>query len=93
MGYIRLEGESRALKHIYQIKTRSHIFKDNHTKQNDRRKKKSGIISKTYNGVEVYQCCCNMNKRNGLARFQLGLWKLIHVRRDGEKERCHCVMK
>jgi hypothetical protein len=23
----------------------------------------------------------------------LGLWKLIHVRRDGEKERCHCVMK
>jgi len=49
--------------------------------------KKSGIKSKNYNGVEVYQCCCNMNKRNGLARFQSGIWKPICIRRDGEKER------
>jgi hypothetical protein len=51
--------------------------------------KKSGNKSKNYNGVEVYQCCCNMNKRNGLARFQSGIWKLICIRRDGEKERYH----
>jgi hypothetical protein len=33
-----------------------------------------------------------MNKRNGLnglARFQPEIWKLICVRRDAEKERCH----
>jgi len=49
--------------------------------------KKSGIISKNYTGIEVYQCFCNMNKRNGLARFQSGIRKLICVRRAGGKKK------
>lgn len=49
--------------------------------------KKSGIISNNYTGVEVYQCCCNMDKRNGLARFQSGIRKLICG--GDKKKRCH----
>jgi hypothetical protein len=29
-----------------------------------------------------------MNKRTGLAWFQSRIWKLRHIRRDGEKRKC-----
>ena len=54
------------------------------------REKLSSLISKNEakRGGELQQGHCNINKRNGLAWFWSGTWKLVCIRRHGEKIRC-----
>jgi len=39
-------------------------------------------------GRELYTSCYELNERNAVAWFRLGMWKMRGLRKGAERERC-----